>query len=94
MQIDFSEMTGHRATYGVLGNAAEPAVNLDARELGESGQGHLKNLVKIRVEGPDGRMTTAWVSARLNARGQVQFELATNKPGRTQRANLTAHWRL
>ena len=94
MLLDFCEVGGHRAKYSVLSNAVEPAILLDSKELGHSGQGHLRNLVKVQVEGPDGRLATVWVAARLNARGQVQFELASNKRDRTQRVNLTANWRL
>lgn len=95
MLLKFFETTGQRATYGLHDrHLPEPTIEAGSGELGEPGQGHLTNLVRVEVQGPDGRFARAWVSARLNDRGQVQFQLATNKREHTTRANVTANWRL
>jgi hypothetical protein len=97
MLLKFTEGTGNLAIYGT-----DQPVSLHAesewvdRRTGMTGG---PELITIQVEGPDGRMATAWVSARVNRRGQVQFELATAKTtagdsDEATRVNLTAKWRL
>lgn len=49
-------------------------------------------LVQIVVKAADGRRAIANVSATVNYRGQVKFELSTNKGGSTVRSNVTARW--
>lgn len=98
MQISFNETSGHTATYTatytVPSHSAEPGLLLNVEELGTAGQGYLKNLVRVRINRPDGSVATAWLAARLNARGQAQFELSTEAKSKTIRARVTAAWRV
>ncbi len=95
MKLEFCEPTGQRATYGIQPSAGEPIIRMDHTEVSDrSGMTGGPTMVKLQVEGPDGRFAIVWVSARINPRGQVQFELATNKREQTVRTHVTANWRI
>lgn len=92
MQLEFREATGHPATYGLSGGAYPTVTATAAEVLAHSGMGGGPSMAHLIVTHPDGRRALVMVTARLNGRGRVVFELVAHHHERSVRARLTAFW--
>jgi hypothetical protein len=91
MLLNFTEVSGNSATYGLERGA--PLVELSTEEV-EAGKGFAsgKELCCIKVTGPGGRLALASVEARMDRKGRVVLVLVTNGPVRCVTAPATVGW--
>lgn len=74
-------------------SAGAPLLRTTVSEIGSgTGMGTPCSLVRLEVYGSNGRVSSAYVGARLNGRDQVQFEISAGR-GKGVRKALVAHWR-
>jgi len=79
---------GHKLE--LTGGNRQTVIKLDTEEL--AGRG-LTEIVKVEVEGPDGRRAVVFLNAILNDRGQVEYQMTALKPQLEEtKRSAVAHW--
>lgn len=93
MRLEFAERYGSRKIV-TLSPIALATVHSDPVEIQSlAGFGDGMSMVKLQVQGRDGRRAIAVVRATINSQGRVTFELSTNVGPNVTRREATAGWK-